>query len=161
MGLKAVSATILASECAVGFWRGSTILAWQLWSVPMSPSPSLVMSNVSNSKLYRVAFGIMMGFAFNFIFITTHNSWFTFRLIQGAPLVPALVLFVTATFLCPESPRYHLMKGPGFNIVKAYEVLQRLRNTEVSQTREALAGDCLLTRRFTQLSCRHCATCTW
>lgn len=31
MGIKAVSTPILASESAVGFWRGSTILAWQLW----------------------------------------------------------------------------------------------------------------------------------
>ncbi|KAJ3495355.1 hypothetical protein NLG97_g3450 [Lecanicillium saksenae] len=108
MGIKAVSATILASECAVGFWRGSTILAWQLW----------------------VAFGIMTGFAFNLIFMNAKERSFTFRLIQGAPLVPALVLFATATFLCPESPRYHLTKGPGYSIEKAYEVLKRLRNTE-------------------------------
>lgn len=33
MGVKAVSTPILASETAVGFWRGTTILAWQLWSV--------------------------------------------------------------------------------------------------------------------------------
>lgn len=31
MGIKAVSTPILASETAVGFWRGSSILAWQLW----------------------------------------------------------------------------------------------------------------------------------
>ncbi|KAK8136548.1 sugar transporter [Apiospora sp. TS-2023a] len=33
MGIKAVSTPILASETAVGFWRGSSILAWQLWPV--------------------------------------------------------------------------------------------------------------------------------
>lgn len=31
MGIKAVSTPILASETAVGFWRGSAILSWQLW----------------------------------------------------------------------------------------------------------------------------------
>lgn len=31
MGIKAVSTPILASETAVGFWRGTAILAWQLW----------------------------------------------------------------------------------------------------------------------------------
>lgn len=31
MGIKAVSTPILAGETAVGFWRGSAILAWQLW----------------------------------------------------------------------------------------------------------------------------------
>ena len=33
MGIKAVSTPILAGETAVGFWRGSAILAWQLWYV--------------------------------------------------------------------------------------------------------------------------------
>lgn len=33
MGIKAVSTPILASETAVGYWRGSAILAWQLWYV--------------------------------------------------------------------------------------------------------------------------------
>jgi MFS family permease len=31
MGIKAVSTPILAGETAVGFWRGSAILLWQLW----------------------------------------------------------------------------------------------------------------------------------
>ncbi len=31
MGIKAVSTPILASETAVGYWRGTSILAWQLW----------------------------------------------------------------------------------------------------------------------------------
>lgn len=33
MGIKAVSAPVLASETAVRFWRGSIVLAWQLWYV--------------------------------------------------------------------------------------------------------------------------------
>lgn len=32
MGIKAVSTPILASETAVGYWRGTSILAWQLVS---------------------------------------------------------------------------------------------------------------------------------
>lgn len=78
----------------------------------------------------------MAGFAFNLLFITAKDSHKIFRLIQGAPLVPALFLFVTATFMCPESPRYHLMKGPGYSMAKAYKVLKRLRNTEVRYLRE-------------------------
>ena len=38
MGIKAVSTTILVSETAIGFWRGSAILAWQLWYIS-SPCP--------------------------------------------------------------------------------------------------------------------------
>jgi MFS family permease len=31
MGLKATSTPILAAETAVGSWRGSSVLLWQLW----------------------------------------------------------------------------------------------------------------------------------
>ncbi|KAK6220767.1 hypothetical protein LQW54_001959 [Pestalotiopsis sp. IQ-011] len=31
MGIKAVNTPILSSETAVGYWRGTSILAWQLW----------------------------------------------------------------------------------------------------------------------------------
>ncbi|KAK9799225.1 putative Major facilitator superfamily (MFS) profile domain-containing protein [Seiridium cardinale] len=32
MGIKAVNTPVLASETAVGYWRGTSILAWQLWA---------------------------------------------------------------------------------------------------------------------------------
>lgn len=35
MGIKAVSTPILASETSVGYWRGTSILAWQLVSNPV------------------------------------------------------------------------------------------------------------------------------
>jgi hypothetical protein len=79
----------------------------------------------------RVAFGIMLGFAFNLLFTTSSDENLTIRFIQGAPLVPSLMLFVMALWFCPESPRYHLQKGPNYNPEKAYKVLRQLRNTEV------------------------------
>ncbi|RCI11556.1 hypothetical protein L249_7568 [Ophiocordyceps polyrhachis-furcata BCC 54312] len=109
MGIKAVSTPILASETAVGFWRGSAILAWQLW----------------------VAFGIMAGFAFNIIFSNARHERIILALIQGAPLVPSLALLVLTLGFCPESPRYHLMKGPNYSVQKAFEALKQVRNTEV------------------------------
>jgi hypothetical protein len=81
---------------------------------------------------HRVAFGIMMGFAFNLVFTRAQESVTTFCLIQGAPLVPALALLIMVVFVCPESPRYHLLKGPNYSVEKAYAVLRRVRNTEVS-----------------------------
>ncbi|KAK7397661.1 hypothetical protein QQX98_012972 [Neonectria punicea] len=114
MGIKAVSTPILASETVVGFWRGSAILAWQLW----------------------VAFGIMMGFAFNLIFTTAKSDRLTLGLIQGAPMVPALALLVTSVVFCPESPRYHLLKGPNCSPEKAYQMLRRVRNTEIQALRD-------------------------
>ncbi|RDA91289.1 hypothetical protein CP533_6322 [Ophiocordyceps camponoti-saundersi (nom. inval.)] len=114
MGIKAVSTPILASETAVGFWRGSAILAWQLW----------------------VAFGIMAGFAFNIIFSNAGDKRIILALIQGAPLVPSLALLVLTLGFCPESPRYHLMKGPNYSVQKAYEALKQVRNTELQALRD-------------------------
>ncbi|ORY62682.1 and other transporter-domain-containing protein [Pseudomassariella vexata] len=116
MGIKAVSTPILASETAVGFWRGSSILAWQLW----------------------VAFGIMLGFAFNLIFWTagTGQETLTLGLILGAPLVPSLFLLV-GLYYCPESPRYYMPHGSSnFNPAKAYAILRKLRKTELQALRD-------------------------
>lgn len=73
----------------------------------------------------------MLGFAFNLLFTTASDDRLTLRLIQGAPLVPALMLFIMTLWFCPESPRYYLQKGPNYSPEKAYKVLRQLRNTEV------------------------------
>ncbi|OTB01901.1 hypothetical protein M426DRAFT_14056 [Hypoxylon sp. CI-4A] len=112
MGVKAVSTPILASETAVGFWRGSSILAWQLW----------------------VAFGIMVGFAFNLIFYTAHDDRLSLQLILGAPLVPSIMLMVSLCF-CPESPRYYMRRRLS-DPEKALNVLKRLRSTELQALRD-------------------------
>ncbi|WYZ34106.1 hypothetical protein EsH8_I_000382 [Colletotrichum jinshuiense] len=117
MGLKAVSTPILASETAVGFWRGTSILAWQLW----------------------VAAGMMIGFAFNLIFDTTpgSNKRLTFQLMVGAPMVPALALLVLVVWFCDESPRYLMrVSSPSYNPQRAYEILKKLRNTELQALRD-------------------------
>ncbi|EGR48913.1 uncharacterized protein TRIREDRAFT_26160, partial [Trichoderma reesei QM6a] len=114
MGIKAVSTPILAGETAVGFWRGSAILAWQLW----------------------VAFGIMLGFAFNLVFTKAQSSLTTLSLINAAPMVPSFFLFMITLFLCPESPRYHLTRGPNYNVQKAFISMVKLRNTELQALRD-------------------------
>ncbi|KAF5245256.1 hypothetical protein FAUST_1911 [Fusarium austroamericanum] len=70
MGLKATSTPILAAETAVGSWRGSNILMWQLW----------------------VAFGIMMSFIVNICLNQINDKKLTLRLILGSPAVFALIL---------------------------------------------------------------------
>ncbi|KAK2003988.1 hypothetical protein LX36DRAFT_666044 [Colletotrichum falcatum] len=117
MGLKAVSTPILASETAVGFWRGTSILAWQLW----------------------VAAGMMIGFAFNLIFDTApdSNKKLTFQLIVGAPMVPALALLVFVIWFCDESPRYLMrVSSPSYDPQRAYDILRKLRNTELQALRD-------------------------
>ncbi len=113
--MKAVSTPILASETAVGFWRGTSILAWQLW----------------------VAFGIALGFAMNLIFNTSGNDQLTFGLIVGSPLVPSLALFILVIWFCDESPRFLMRKGtPKYNPSKAYRILLKVRHTELQALRD-------------------------
>ncbi|WQF78614.1 Putative major facilitator, sugar transporter, major facilitator superfamily [Colletotrichum destructivum] len=110
MGLEAVSTPILASETAVGFWRGTSILAWQLW----------------------VAAGMMIGFAFNLMFDTTpdSNKRLAFLLMVAAPMVPALALMAFIIWFCDESPRYLMrVSSPSYSP-------QRLRNTELQALRD-------------------------
>lgn len=53
MGIKAVSTPILASETAVGYWRGSAILAWQLWYVHQA-HPKMLESDKHGRKGWRL-----------------------------------------------------------------------------------------------------------
>ncbi|KIL94419.1 hypothetical protein FAVG1_02983 [Fusarium avenaceum] len=129
MGIKAVSAPILASETAVGYWRGSTILAWQLW----------------------VACGIMIGFVFNFVIsaatttldsspdggLDEHGSrYHALQWIAAAPAIPALFLLVAVCF-CYESPRFYMRPGtPNYDLERAYNILIQVRQTRLQVTRD-------------------------
>lgn len=73
----------------------------------------------------------MLGFAFNLIFTRAQSNETTLALINASPTVPSLVLFIIAMFFCPESPRFHLIKGPNYDVQKAYTCMKRIRNTEV------------------------------
>ncbi|KAK6716456.1 hypothetical protein SNK04_007406 [Fusarium graminearum] len=117
MGLKATSTPILAAETAVGSWRGSNILMWQLW----------------------VAFGIMMSFVVNICLNQINDKKLTLRLILGSPAVFALILMLVA-YRCPESFRYHLMPdSKNYSPEKAYASLQKLRNTKLQADRDLFA----------------------
>ncbi|RGP66942.1 hypothetical protein FSPOR_6324 [Fusarium sporotrichioides] len=117
MGLKATSTPILAAETAVGSWRGSHILMWQLW----------------------VALGIMMSFLVNICLDQIDDKKLTLRLILGSPAVFALILILVA-YRCPESFRYHLMPGSrNYSPEKAYASLQKLRNTKLQADRDLFA----------------------
>ncbi|KAI1329498.1 sugar transporter-domain-containing protein [Xylariaceae sp. FL0255] len=121
MGLKAVSTPILASEASTGYWRGTSILAWQLW----------------------VAFGIAASLSVNLIFSTINNestsadaSRLPLQFILGAPVVPAIVLLISLYF-CPESPRYYMQqRSYHFDPSKAYCIMKRLRREEIQALRD-------------------------
>lgn len=115
MGIKAVSAPILASETAIRFWRGSLLLHWQLW----------------------VACGIAIGMMVNLVIVSAWgNNLVQLGLILGFPLVPSCVLFV-ALFCCQESPRYY-MRGEkiSYNPSKAFTMLKVLRGCDLLAQRD-------------------------
>ncbi|KAH6655064.1 hypothetical protein BKA67DRAFT_657025 [Truncatella angustata] len=113
MGIKAVNTPVLASETAVGYWRGTSILAWQLW----------------------VACGIFVGFILNLLFSKATDDNFALALILGAPVVPSIVLLL-ALAVCPESPRYYLRRGPKYSPEKAYAIIKTLRRCELIAMRD-------------------------
>ncbi|KAK8091328.1 sugar transporter [Apiospora phragmitis] len=106
MGIKAVSTPILASETAIRFWRGSFLLAWQLW----------------------VACGLMVGLLLNLIFAATiNNDDIVLGLMLGTPAVQAAMLLLVL-WSCPESPRYYMRVGSkSYNPRRAYEELKKIR----------------------------------
>ncbi|KAK8092546.1 MFS general substrate transporter [Apiospora kogelbergensis] len=108
MGIKAVSTPILASETAIRFWRGSFILAWQLW----------------------VACGLMAGLLLNLIFAATIKSNdIVVSLMLGSPFIPAVLLLIFI-WSCPESPRFYMqLNSKNYNPKKAYEELRKIRGS--------------------------------
>ncbi|KAF5538019.1 myo-inositol transport ITR1 [Fusarium phyllophilum] len=125
MGIKAVSAPVLASETAVRFWRGSIVLAWQLW----------------------VACGILMGSVINMAIAAgtgylgkdgQSRSRLALRLILGAPAVPALFLLI-AVAMCYESPRYYMRSDtPGYSIDRAFQILLKIRSHRLLALRDLI-----------------------
>jgi hypothetical protein len=71
-----------------------------------------------------------MGFVLNLVFSTANNPQFTLALILGAPIIPATMLLM-CLLVCPESPRYHMRRGPNYNPGKAYAIIKSLRKCEV------------------------------
>ncbi|KAG7044264.1 sugar transporter [Colletotrichum scovillei] len=132
MGIKAVSTPILASETAIDQWRGSSILMWQLW----------------------VAFGIMLGNAINLILAGSVGALdfppeakdstaslevrgdLALRLILAAPMVPAIFTLIALAY-CMESPRFYMQKNtPNYRPMRAYEILSKVRNTQLQALRD-------------------------
>ncbi|ENH67113.1 Putative metabolite transport protein ywtG [Fusarium oxysporum f. sp. cubense race 1] len=125
MGIKAVSAPVLASETAVRFWRGSIVIAWQLW----------------------VACGILMGSVINMAIADAtgyleqdrdNRSRLALRLILGAPAVPAIFLLI-AVAMCYESPRYYMRSDtPGYSIDRTFQILLKIRSHRLLALRDLI-----------------------
>ncbi|KAL2694692.1 hypothetical protein Neosp_001278 [[Neocosmospora] mangrovei] len=142
MGIKAVSAPILASETAVGYWRGSTILAVAC-GIMIGFVVNLVIASATNvldtvpSHIYQIVREngpdvIMDPFSFS----SYKSRYLAFQLILGAPLVPSILLLIALCF-CYESPRFYMRPGtPNYNLERAFEILRKVRKNELQATRD-------------------------
>ncbi|THX81268.1 hypothetical protein D6D05_04235 [Aureobasidium pullulans] len=86
MGIKISTIPIYSAEVSPANLRGGIVTSFQLW----------------------VAFGILLGFSTNLIFMDVGRLAWRFQL--SAAFVPAMPLLVLI-WLCPESPRWLMKKG--------------------------------------------------
>lgn len=108
VGLKEVTAPVLAAENAPKEIRGALVMSWQLWT----------------------AFGLFLGNSANLILHKVGKiAW---RLQLGSALIPAVPLLLLV-YLCPESPRWCIKKN---KIREAYGSLCKLRKHEVQAARD-------------------------
>lgn len=112
IGPKSTTVPVFSAECAPARIRGALVMMWQMWT----------------------AFGIMLGFIVDVIFIPRGNmsesvSW---RLTMGSTVVAPIFVCMQVYFV-PESPRWYLKKK---RYVEAYEALCRYRASKIQAARD-------------------------
>ncbi|KAI5123855.1 hypothetical protein M0805_005672 [Coniferiporia weirii] len=114
IGPKSSTVPVYSAECAPAAIRGGLVMMWQTFT----------------------AFGIMLGFVSDLIFLNVGNTrnitGLNWRLMLASAGVPALVV-MSQVFFCPESPRWLISKG---QYAKAYRSLERLRNHPIQAARD-------------------------
>lgn len=114
MGIKISTIPVYSAEVSPASIRGGIVTSFQLW----------------------VAFGILVGFSCNLIFMDIGPLAWRFQL--AAAFVPAVPL-IGLIWLCPESPRWLMKKG---RYQKAYRAFRRIRNTDLIAARELFYAHC-------------------
>ncbi|KAH0580337.1 hypothetical protein H2248_001841 [Termitomyces sp. 'cryptogamus'] len=123
MGPKASTSPVFAAENTPASIRGGLVMSWQLWT----------------------AFGIMLGFSANLVFLDVgRNAW---RFQIASAFIPAIPLTLLI-YLCPESPRWLMKKGRYHD---AYKSFRRLRNSELQAARDLYYVHRQLVEEFTVL----------
>ncbi|KAH0281230.1 hypothetical protein KCU91_g414, partial [Aureobasidium melanogenum] len=127
MGIKISTIPIYSAEVSPANIRGGIVTSFQLW----------------------VAFGILLGFSTNLIFMNVGRLAWRFQLAAAfAPALPLLGLI----WLCPESPRWLMKKG---RYQKAFRAFCRIRNSELIATREMFYAHCQLMAEADEFKGRH------
>ncbi|KAI0767794.1 hypothetical protein C8Q74DRAFT_1370501 [Fomes fomentarius] len=114
VGPKSATVPVYAAECAPPLIRGALVMMWQTWT----------------------AFGIMLGYVMDLAFQNVRDppgvTGLNWRLMLASAGIPALIV-AAQIYLCPESPRWYMMKG---RYPKAFESLRRFRHTDLQAARD-------------------------
>ncbi|KAH9983617.1 hypothetical protein BJV74DRAFT_849720 [Russula compacta] len=114
IGPKSSTVPVYAAECTPPSIRGGLVMMWQMWT----------------------AFGVMLGYSADLAFYKVpnkpHITGLNWRLMLASAGIPALFL-AAQVFLCPESPRWLMLKG---RYADAYKSLERLRRHPVQAARD-------------------------
>lgn len=112
IGPNSTTVPIYSAECAPANIRGALVMMWQMWT----------------------AFGIMLGFIVDVIFVPRGNmsesvAW---RITMGSTVIVPIIV-CCQVFLVPESPSWYVKKG---RYSEAYASLCRLRSHKIQAARD-------------------------
>ncbi|KAF7592375.1 hypothetical protein BBP40_000359 [Aspergillus hancockii] len=113
VGAKSTTTPVYGAECAPSNIRGALVMMWQMWT----------------------AFGIMLGYIASVAFMgVTHSTipGFNWRLMLGSTAIPPFFVCIQV-YLCPESPRWYMMRN---RYQDAYKALCKLRPSTLQAARD-------------------------
>ncbi|KAB8070594.1 hypothetical protein BDV29DRAFT_160301 [Aspergillus leporis] len=113
VGAKSTTTPVYGAECAPSNIRGALVMMWQMWT----------------------AFGIMLGYIASVAFMgVTHSTipGFNWRLMLGSTAIPPFFVCIQV-YLCPESPRWYMMRN---RYQDAYKALCKLRPSPFQAARD-------------------------
>lgn len=125
---------LLICRLFMGLGMGIKISTIPIYSTEVSPAA--IRGAIFTSFQLYVAFGILVGFSSNLIFMNIGPLAWRFQL--AAAFVPAVPL-MALIWLRPESPRWLMKKG---RYQEAFRAFNRIRNTELISARELFYAHC-------------------
>ncbi|KAI1930140.1 hypothetical protein LOZ58_003233 [Ophidiomyces ophidiicola] len=113
VGAKSTTTPVYGAECSPANIRGALVMMWQMWT----------------------AFGIMLGYIASVAFMDVRSPTipgFNWRLMLGSTAIPPFFVCIQV-YLCPESPRWYMMRD---RYQSAYTALCKLRPTRLQAARD-------------------------
>ncbi|KMP06438.1 arabinose-proton symporter [Coccidioides immitis RMSCC 2394] len=113
VGAKSTTTPVYGAECSPANIRGALVMMWQMWT----------------------AFGIMLGYIASVAFMDVKVAsipGFNWRLMLASTAIPPFFVCIQV-YLCPESPRWYMMRD---RYQSAYNALCKLRPSSLQAARD-------------------------